>query len=1081
MTKSAIGLNRHLVVLSFFLAISGCQKKSAGGGGGGGAADPTATVDTTQTGAIVVNPVTEPSTNPSTDPTPEATPEGGGGQLTLTAAPMSQKIPLRPAAMVGTLAVSLTTPTELERFEENRFVWNPAQVPLEELNKIVCILSKTGFHLQGDKGKYIAKILLDDCFKSQEAVARNPDSNQKTLPSDVVVDAKTASDGTINLDVWFTRVFDGDSTHSSAMMDVPIWQMYEKLDLNYFVRATIVETPSNINPFGVFDMRWEMTIIVDGDADAKPYQQGYVTTAKANDKVTLTYNQRNWTYDDQECNATASARYNNLTIQALNEGASLNGTILTFNGTTTTINGALAVANVNGTPTDLTGSVTVLNFSDPVVVPSLPEITLGGGVTQVNSWLVIDGVRFTNNSNSDRVITLYAGDTVSDVTGFYGVTADAPGETELTSTGDFTLINGVMGVVASGSANGLTVSASTQTATVNGAKVQFDGVKTLGKAKDDFYNVYNIWFEVSIDKDSMIPPAGTATLNGGVDRNPSKITVSTPETPVFDITTQPFQAVALNGFKVRFDGVTSIRDTFSEIKWPVTGMPSFSYTGFDTEVPAAGTFEFSGGVGPAKDIWANIREFAASAQMDLVTGKPVKGKAHTAENWSRENTTNHCSFLTPNWTPKPVSYGLVFDKYDTYPGHQLPANTNEHVTYPGRAAVKQFSDYVDSGAVNGFDANATRCEQMGGELANVWQYELFTDAGDLIDYQTNFPLYLEGSTSSWGDGWASEWGISIWGEVSDGDRAYIKNKDGSKRWFDIVKFDGVLRDEMYMTANDAQSSGTVAFTCDEYCPSGTITSTMLDYRWDPTYFMYAQEYVFDYASKKLYRDTDQDGDGDEHVKLDTGIQGWFEIQMKLKSDNTKQYRYVMDSWSSEISLKEGGVTFVVPKPIEFDKTQVYTSADHAYPGSEVFNASHNNSAFADLISGDKLKFEYGNVCCFDWEQKSDIKDQWGNDAWSQKIVLKKGAQLKVDPNAADPDGSGLITPGMNVRVAPAFTELMPISKNDCSADMETAVGGIEAALPLPAPLPAGDRNIKEKIGARPTGAHPVLIINGELP
>jgi hypothetical protein len=423
---------------------------------------------------------------------------------------------------------------------------------------------------------------------------------------------------------------------------------------------------------------------------------------------------------------------------------------------------------------------------------------------------------------------------------------------------------------------------------------------------------------------------------------------------------------------------------------------------------------------------------------------------------------------------------MAFDKYDTYPGHKEPADAGSKVKYPGRSATKQFNDYIDpNAAVAGYNPDSVRCEQVGGELANVWEWALFDASGKRLEHKTDFPLFLEGSTSNWGDGWVSQWGIHVWADVSDGDKAYIKKADGSKRVFDIVKFNGDLLNSEWRSMNTAQSTGTIAFTCDSFCPGGGITQDMLNNQWTAANFSYDQEYVFDYATKILKLDTNKDGTGDVVVKLNSGAEGWFELEL-VEKGGSDQYRYSLSSWSSFIGLKEGSTFYSPPKKIVFDTSTVYDNDSDAYPGSETFNASHDGETFADLIDGTDLFYEYGNLCCFSWEEKIGIKDQWGGFAHAQSVTLAKGTELTVDTSDGDPDGNGPIVDGTKIKIAPKFTELRPISKDDCSTDLTNDLNSIETELPLPGPKSnAADRKISAKIGNRPTGTYPLLIMNGD--
>ena len=114
----------------------------------------------------------------------------------------------------------------------------------------------------------------------------------------------------------------------------------------------------------------------------------------------------------------------------------------------------------------------------------------------------------------------------------------------------------------------------------------------------------------------------------------------------------------------------------------------------------------------------------------------------------------------------------------------------------------------------GYDPNAARCEQIGGELANVWNWAIFDTAGNRLEHKTDAQIFLEDSTSAWGDGWASPWGISIWGNYNDGDIAYIKNSDGSKRNFVIEKFNGTLRNwDNWMAVKSSEFNSDPSFFC----------------------------------------------------------------------------------------------------------------------------------------------------------------------------------------------------------------------------------------------------------------------------
>ena len=207
----------------------------------------------------------------------------------------------------------------------------------------------------------------------------------------------------------------------------------------------------------------------------------------------------------------------------------------------------------------------------------------------------------------------------------------------------------------------------------------------------------------------------------------------------------------------------------------------------------------------------------------------------------------------------------------------------------------------------------------------------------------------------------------------------------------------------------------------------------------------------------------------------------FELHLALKSDDTQKFKYIFDSWSNIIGLKEGGTYYVSPKKINFDVTQVYDNEADAYIGSESFNSHHDGKAFSELIDGTELSFEYGGICCFKWEKKYGFKDEWGGNASAPSITLRKGTTLTVDTSVGgDPDGSGPIVDGMKIKVAPIFTELRPQTKEDCSVELTTSVSDIKDSMSLPEPLPdSTDREISVIIGEEPSGAHPVLIREGE--
>ena len=274
----------------------------------------------------------------------------------------------------------------------------------------------------------------------------------------------------------------------------------------------------------------------------------------------------------------------------------------------------------------------------------------------------------------------------------------------------------------------------------------------------------------------------------------------------------------------------------------------------------------------------------------------------------------------------------------------------------------------------------------------------------------------------------------------------------------------------------------MVFTCTDYCPGGLITTTMLDNQYDSSLFLFNQEYIFDFSTKTLYRDIGADGTKDEIVSLESSAQGYFELQLTLKSDGTTMYRYSMNTWNHEIGLMEAGSYYSPPRRLEFRTDQVFNVATDAYPGSEEGSTSHDGLAFADLTTSDFIAYEYGNLCCFDWEAKSSLIDEWGNTAWGPLVTLRKGVQLTIDGTNGDPDGDGPLAPGMKLTVAPAFTELRPLQKNDCSSTMETTLSGLDVAMPLPQPLATeSERQISSHIGPKPTGVYPIRMVNGKLP
>jgi hypothetical protein len=773
----------------------------------------------------------------------------------------------------------------------------------------------------------------------------------------------------------------------------------------------------------------------------------------------------NYAYDSILCEDIASAMYRGVQFTAASSGAAGNNLTLTFDGTQT----------LSDVLTPLSGQVNVVHFND-VVLPA-GTMTFANGRDPGLAYVDINGVRFTSGNDSQGSnVEVFPGDTVADVLSYnssYQLTVPAGTNSgDVLPSGSYKL-QPDYGSGASASYYGLNFDLNVMGAEGNGKIAQFDGVKTLAQVRASFEKSYPGFSMTSGSAGGLILPAGSVTLQGGYDSSPATATVNTNNGPVVISSTMPGRGGALNGTRFYFDGNQSLSDVLQKSGKTADVMVT---SGDMMSIPVEGFVTLTGGSGPPSEIGATVREFAAHATMDLVSGKPVRGKAHTAENWSQKRITNHCPNKTHTYDPQPVSYGMAFDRED----QGEPSSSNP---YPGRAALKMFSDYVYTGARQGFDPGAVRCDQMGGEFANVWNYALFTPDGKQLDYKTDFPLYLEGSDNAWGDGWVSQWGVSIWnGSVKNGDRAYIKNGDGSKRWFTITRFNGSLRDDMWNPV--AGDAGTIALTCDSGCPGGELTQSLLDNRYDISTFLYGQEYVYDSATRKLYRDIDKDGGMDVEIKIAAGATGWFSLDLKDKTDPSKIYRYDMNSYSPEIGLKEGSTFFTPPKPIAFDGNRIY-NADDAYPGSGDLNSAHNGKAFSDLISGGgkgggtegTLSYAYGNLCCFDWEQKNGIIDEWGNNVHGPKVTLKKGTELTV---VGDPDGTGPLKAGMKLRLAPSFTELKPITKNDCSTGLESTVTAIESDMPLPQPLSkASDRDISTLIGSRPDGRWPVLVINGE--
>lgn len=1003
---------------------------------------------------------------------------------------MAEKIPLRPAMMVGSLAVGLTsTPTDLSQFQENKYVWNPAQIPLTELNKIVCVLANTGFHLYPNQGKYTAKIILEDCFSSQDgsmAGGTNGGSGSSNvkIPEDVLVEThQPTKDSDITIKLWFSRELDStDAFESGAQMIT--WEPFDVLVMDYFVSATVKEVPNNDNPFGIFNMKWEMLVTIDGDADTKPYQQGYVQTKPDEtntERMTLSYNQKNWSYNDQECPSGAYGNYNGIIFKSYNSGTVDNGVTINFDGTSN-ISDILYNQGINNVDVVITkdfvmpaGTATVSGAMGPT-----PFVGNYGGIDfysdmgnslYVNPELTIAEVL---NAPENMYGKFYVDNSVNK--------SQRPWSSEIFPF-YISTYGGDMGSDGYASYLGLDFMIYARDNAVNGEQLVFDGTKTLKEVLADFYEATGFKAEFSTNYGNLVLPNGSVVLGNGKDY--VKATASLGGISLESA--NPADGQRMNGFKLTFDGVKNVQETVDDLSSAGAMFYSINIISGADETPLANTvMVFSGGDGPPSDVYADIIEYAAAAEMELASGKPVRGKAHTAENWFQEKISGSCPALH-TWTPQPVSYGLAFDRYDTYPGKQEPTDISQRVAYPGRSAVKSFSEYVSSSAATGFDHDAVRCEQVGGELANVWQWAIFDANGKRIYYKTDFPIFLENSNNPWGDGWVSSWGISIWGaDVQDGDQVYAKRDDGSKRYFDVEKFNGVLRDDNWQSINTKREPNgalppPLRLTCTTRCPAGIISQDMLDNYWDTSKYLYMQNYVFDFVSKDLYRDYNGDGGMDELIKIADGAQGWASIELVDANDNTKNYRYEMSTWSSEIALKENGQYFVPPKKINFDATRLYDNDVDAYPGSEAFNASHDGQALSTLTYDGNLSFEYGNLCCFDWEQKSGLKDEWGNDAYAQKVTLKKGTALTVDTsNGGDPDGSGPIHDGMVIKIAPVFTELRPISKNDCSADLESEVMGVKADMPLPSPLAnESDRRVSEILGAKPAGTHPLLVKDGE--
>ena len=251
-----------LAALSLSLGLTSC----GGGGGGGGGGGTTATT----AGGGTIDPGTPVSTETAQDVN-NIIVSASAGTLAL-----DSNISIIPSSDPGASLVWSLATSDFADFKADTFTWEPSQQPMKMLNNIMCVFSRTGYHLYANEGPFLAKVSMDDCFRSEGAggAAATPAAggqggqSNSSQPISVTVQSIKEEGKPLIASVWFTK--EGDD------------QMYLP-GFNMYAQVTIAEPMSDENPFGIFNLKWQ-ALKVDGSTETEQESMyGYIDVGRQDD------------------------------------------------------------------------------------------------------------------------------------------------------------------------------------------------------------------------------------------------------------------------------------------------------------------------------------------------------------------------------------------------------------------------------------------------------------------------------------------------------------------------------------------------------------------------------------------------------------------------------------------------------------------------------------------------------------------------------------------------------------------------------------------------------------------------------
>ncbi len=250
-----------LVSMPLLFGLSAC----GGGGGGGGSAGGVATA-----GGGTIDPGTPVSSETAEDVNNMIV-SASAGTLAL-----DSNISIIPSSDPGaSLVLSLAT-SDYDDFKADTFTWEPSQQPMKMLNNIMCVFSRTGYHLYANEGPYLAKVSMDDCFRSDNggaaatpaAGAGEGGQSNSSQPVTVTVQAIKDEGKPLVASIWFTK--EGDD------------QMYLP-GFNMYAQVTIAEPMSDENPFGIFNLKWQALKVENSTETTTESMYGYIDVGRKDD------------------------------------------------------------------------------------------------------------------------------------------------------------------------------------------------------------------------------------------------------------------------------------------------------------------------------------------------------------------------------------------------------------------------------------------------------------------------------------------------------------------------------------------------------------------------------------------------------------------------------------------------------------------------------------------------------------------------------------------------------------------------------------------------------------------------------